>query len=131
MRFSIRLPMFKNSQCTHPKVSKSLNVDTLSVKPSLTDGKVVTCVSHDHCSLLASQNAPIHAETLINSDSDENLAGFRRNWASFFFPFFFKFFYLRTVVAPRRGVETSDEAQFKKSVDEQFEALNLNKDWVL
>jgi hypothetical protein len=34
-------------------------------------------------------------------------------------------------VAPRRGVQTGDEAQFKKSVDEQFEALDLNKDEVL
>ena len=34
-------------------------------------------------------------------------------------------------MAPRRGVQTSDEAQFKKSVDEQFEALDLNKDGVL
>jgi hypothetical protein len=38
---------------------------------------------------------------------------------------------LHTVVAPRRGVQIGDEAQFKKSVDEQFEALDLNKDGVL
>jgi hypothetical protein len=31
-----------------PKVSKSLNVGTLSIKPSLTDRKVVACVSRDH-----------------------------------------------------------------------------------
>ena len=54
-----------------PKVSKSLNVGTQPVKPPLIGGKVVACISHDHCSLLASQNAPIHAETLINSDSGE------------------------------------------------------------
>jgi hypothetical protein len=42
-----------------PKVSKFLNVGTLSVKPSLIGRKVVTCVSRDHCSLHASQNAPI------------------------------------------------------------------------
>jgi hypothetical protein len=28
-------------------------------------------------------------------------------------------------------VQIGDESQFKKSVDEQFEALNLNKDMVL
>jgi hypothetical protein len=34
-------------------------------------------------------------------------------------------------MAPRRGVRTNNEAQFKKSVDKQFEVLDLNKDGVL
>ena len=77
------------------KVSKSLNVGTQPVKPPLTGRKVVTCVSRDHCSLLPSQNAFIHAETLINSDSGKILPRFRRNWASFFFlPFFYFLFFL-------------------------------------
>jgi hypothetical protein len=67
-----------------PKVSKSLNIDTLSFKPSLTDKTVVTCVARDHFWFFSPKYPS-------NSDSGDTLPDFDESGEllslSLFFPF--------------------------------------------